>query len=347
MRAPLTDRYIQSLKPSQHLHWDLYLPCFGVWQGKYRTSFVILKNNKRQTIGHYPEYTLASARSMARKLLLSDTSPLTLAELVDEYIERHLIPNTRPATAKETERILRKYFYLDLPINTLSIRTITPILQGLAATPPTANQATAQIKGVLNYAVAQQHLDLNPLQGLKKPYRDTIRDRVLSDSEVKDLIDATDSHDPFHMIVRLLLMTGQRRQQIGKLRWDQIHATQIVWDRAEMKRHASHVIPITPAMQTHLDTQRKTSAYVFGTSTNWYHSTEALRAKLPHFKPWSLHDLRRTASTNLHRLGTLPHIVEHILHHAPPKISRTYNRHNFFQETKQALLKYHDWLGSL
>lgn len=115
-----------------------------------------------------------------------------------------------------------------------------------------------------------------------------------------------------------------------------------------MKANKSHSIPITKEMEQHLQCALPANGpYVFGPFRNWDTAINQIRAKLPHFPHWSLHSLRRTASTKMHQLGTLPHIVEHILHHSPPKMNAIYNRYNYFEETKAALQQYNTWLSKL
>src|SRR5688572_15367602 len=105
-RAALTDRYIQGIKSTDHsTHFDLYLPNFGIRCGKYAKTFVILKGNERKRIkiGRYGAISLREARDKARQLLSAETMPDTplFSQVLQEYVQNHLNPNTKPSSAKE------------------------------------------------------------------------------------------------------------------------------------------------------------------------------------------------------------------------------------------------------
>ena len=124
----------------------------------------------------------------------------------------------------------------------------------------------------------------------------------------------------FADIVRLLLLTGQRRNEIGGLRWSEIdlaaNVIRLPPERTKNKR--PHEVPLAPQAREIIERQRRRNdrEFLFGLTgfTGWAEGKAALdrRLRLP---PWRLHDLRRTCATGLAEIGVLPHIIEAILNH--------------------------------
>src|SRR5262249_34205525 len=142
--------------------------------------------------------------------------------------------------------------------------------------------------------------------------------RVLTDGELATLWTAL-PRDQFGDIVRLLVLTAQRREEIGGLRWDEIDLarTVIVLGSERTKNRRPHELPLSPTAVAILSAQPRVGPWVFGPNgqrrfANWSDP----KARLPALNAgWRLHDLRRTAATRMAELGTLPHVIEAILNH--------------------------------
>jgi len=161
------------------------------------------------------------------------------------------------------------------------------------------------------------------------------RDRVLTDKEVAAVYAAALSgDDSFSHIVALLVLTGQRCTEIGSLRWEWINEKDqtITLPASITKNKRAHTFPFGSMVAAVLARVPRTSEYVFPASrTNvrgkpttsfngWPKCKQAFDAKciIAH---WTLHDLRRTFSTNLAALGIPPHITERLLNHVSGTIS--------------------------
>ena len=177
------------------------------------------------------------------------------------------------------------------------------------------------------------------------------RDRVLSDQEIAQVWRSLPAGD-FGDIVRLLLLTGQRREEIGALQWSEVNLTDgvITLPPARVKNGRPHQVPLSKLALAILAARHSKSEgpAVFGRDgrdsfTNWSNTKAALDRKLgPSFQDWHLHDLRRTCATGMARLGINLPVIERVLNHVSRRfagIVGVYQRHDFADEKREALDK--------
>lgn len=351
----LTDLAVSKLSNAegQRTYWDTVLPGFGIRVGKRRKTWTILvgKHRQRITIGHWP-MPLKEARQKARAMLLRtyDDTPL-MEPTIGAYCTQHLQPNTRPSSAREFERLLRKHYsHLGQKrLSDVTPRDITAVIAALRETPTEGNNAYRAINAFFNWCTGQHLLSASPVQHIRLPYKLTERDRVLNDDELRQILRATAHTGQFSIITRLLIHTAQRREQIAALKHSYISADTITWPKEAMKGNRAHTIPITPAIRQLLSQCSTDGEYLFpsnkgGPFLNWERGKKTLNLSIPHFTP---HDYRRTTATNLRRLGVNSNTVEHLLHHKQPKVAGIYDRYLPLKEIEQALLLHDAWLTSL
>jgi integrase len=153
--------------------------------------------------------------------------------------------------------------------------------------------------------------------------------------------------DAYGAIVRLLILTGQRREEIGGLRFEEIGDGIIALPAGRAKNKRAHVIPLSAPAHTILAARPPRSEFVFGkVFTSWsrgkYLLDTALDTKLV---PWTLHDLRRSVATGMAELGVAPHIVEAVLNHVSGHkagVAGIYNRATYEKEKRAALATWAD-----
>ena len=186
------------------------------------------------------------------------------------------------------------------------------------------------------------------------------RERVLDDTEIRAIWNACQQND-FGRIVRLLILTGCRREEIGQLRWSEINmdtgVMTIPGTRTKNKRELQ--LPLSPAAIDILRSAKPAEgrAYVFGRSgtdsgfAGWAWtsspSTVALQARGKASEPYVLHDLRRTMRTGLGKLGIPPHIAELTINHAKGGIVAVYDRYSYQPQMKAALATWADHVTGL
>jgi integrase len=149
-------------------------------------------------------------------------------------------------------------------------------------------------------------------------------------------------------MVRLLIATGQRRDEVAQIQWQEIDLDKRLWTlaRERTKNDNAHEVPLNNVVLSILNTIPRHGAYLFSTnggstpSSNYSQNKRRLDSLLPGLPDWRLHDLRRTCATGLAKLGVPVHVTEALLNHKSGKISgiaAVYNRHDYKSEKIQAL----------
>lgn len=360
----LTEISVRNLRPpekGQVIYTDRTLPGFGVRCTPGSKSYVLTygTRRKRVTIGDVSLVSLKRARDKARTILATpkDEQPtLTFKSALDSFLALHVKPNNRRSTATETERLITKHFEPLYSRRLASLKTgdVLAITDGLltAGKPSEANHAFTAVKTLLRWAQGRGYLPHSPLEGARKPYRPVSRDRWLTDQELAKLLVTAQNQGVYGQLVLALLYTGQRLAQIVNLRRTWVEGDTLRFPAAIMKSGREHLIPIGPATQALLSARNTDPLFANkrGEPYNDLAQTHAALLKasgIPHF---TRHDLRRTYSTGMARLGVAPHIIERLLDHSTGTISGVaaiYNRHHFLPEMREAVERWERHLTSL
>jgi integrase len=289
----------------------------------------------------------ATERKMAIAEARAAAGALPLGHLLSDWQAIHLAAR-RPRYATEATRALRSAFrrYFDLPAASLSRAIVVKVLDTMSRKGSTAMAArtAAYGKAAYSWAVKRGTLSTNPFVNL--PVTPTERrERVLTDDELAAIWLATDDAGPFNGIVRLLLLTGQRRAEVAGMTWAELSDDLAMWtipaNRA--KNGATHIVPLSEPSQTLLRGVHKVSGLVFpglrGPFNGWSKAKASLDGKSA-VADWRLHDLRRTMATGLQRLGVRLEVTEQVLGHVSGTragIVGVYQRHDFALEKRAAL----------
>jgi integrase len=324
----------------------------------YLAQYRFQGHKRRIPLGSCRAVSLAKARDAVRAIMgdvargIDPTAErkkakvheaLTLAALLSDWQVLHL-SGKRPSYAAEAMRALRRAFknHLDLPAADLDRATAVQAIDAIArqGSPAMAAQTAAYGKVAYGWAVKRGALSVNPFINL--PVAPTVkRDRVLSDGELAAVWHATDVIGPFNIIVRLLILTGQRREEVAGMPWAELSGDLSSWTIPgnRTKNHRTHVVPLSEQAQVLLRGAPRFGELVFGVFANWTNSKAALNAKSG-VTAWRLHDLRRTAATGLQRLGVRLEVTEQVLNHVSGSragIVGIYQRHDFASEKRAAL----------
>src|SRR5262249_20688401 len=181
----------------------------------------------------------------------------------------------------------------------------------------------------------------------------------LSDDEIR-IIWKGCNDDDFGRIVRLLLLTGCRREEIAALRWNEVNldtkVLTIQGTRTKNHRTLELTLPALAIEVLQSCLRRTDRDYVFGSGKTGFmafsYCTMALRNRIieAEGKPlarWTLHDLRRTFRTGLGRLGVAPHIAELCINHVKGGVEAIYDRHRYQREIKAALALWADHVAAV
>jgi integrase len=281
------------------------------------------------SIGRYgAPWTVETARAKALELLgtlASGADPFaqslsgeTFGAEVERYLERKR-NSLKPRSFIEVQRYLQK---CAAPLHRLKLEEIdrrtVAVLLGQVETSSGAvarNRLRSSLSAFYAWAIQEGLTEVNPVQGTGKADEGNSRDRVLTLDELRKLWHGLgDGH--FADIVRLLLLTGQRRTEIGRLTWSEVDLDRklITLAPERVKNSKQHEVPLSTQVLAILQRQDRQTEFVFSKFMNWF----AGKAKLDQrvlIAPWTLHDLRRTCATQLGELGVQPHYIEAILNH--------------------------------
>jgi integrase len=279
---------------------------------------------------------------------------LTLGDASARYLDakRDVI---RPSTFKSTERHLNIHFgpLMPRPLTEIGRAEIAARLQEVVKQygRTAASRARSTLSTLFAWAMREGLCEANVVIATNDPLAniDNSRDRVLSDAELVKVWNAC-GEDDFGRIVRLLILTGCRRDEIGSLRWSEIDldAGTITIAAGRSKNRRAHVLTLPPMALDILRAipRRDGRDFVFGQRgggfSRWGAYTTALRDRLGDMPAWTLHDLRRTFRTGLGRLRIPSHIAELAINHTRGGIEAVYDRHTYQHEIASALAA---WAG--
>jgi integrase len=327
---------------------------------------------QRRTIGQYPAVSLGEARTRTREMLrlasegVDSRQPtcaaetrLTYGELVDAYYERHLQPNTK--SAKLIRANLRHQalsHLLTRPIAGIARAELIKALDGIVAagTPQAALNIHRKLKMLFTWAWKRDMIADNPCDRIPPPAKGVERDRVLSDdAEIVAVWHAAGQlHTPFRQMVRLLMLTGQRRSEVSTIRWSDISGDTWVIPRERVKKDRPHSVPLTQLAQQVLAELPRFVDGEYAISTcggrkpsSGYSKMKQQLDELAGIAPFTLHDLRRTVRSKLAELGVPREIARKVLNHEDGKVDRIYNRHEYLAEKREALERWERHLLAL
>jgi integrase len=329
----------------------------------------------RATIGGYPGTSLAAARGRALearqhveagndpRLIMAGqaTAGMTVTALVNAFLAD---PEKQELRSRaEIERRLRRNVLPiigDIKISELrkrDVRNVTdPMLKrGIKVE---ATRVFEDVRAVVRWAVQAEYLDANPLDGMAKPAAPTVRERVLSDDEIKTLwrgLPQTLAKSvQCQRIIKLCLVTGQRVGEVAGMHEDELNLKHRLWviPAARSKNGHAHAVPLSDLaigiIREAMAGNAAASGPIFpcgkGSLSPVAVARTILRANDGErfgFASWSAHDLRRTALDNLAKLGVLPHVIGHVANHrSVTKGSVTfahYVQHSYEPEKRAAL----------
>ena len=358
---------------TEALFWDPNCRGFGLralpsgrrtWLYQYRNEH---QRTRRMTLGDVsavsPEAARRAARLQAAKVAQgadpsAERKETRGAESLKSVIESYLQyagTRQRPRSFIETKRHLLKHSapLHHEPAEAVRRSQVAALLERLSKTsgPSAANRCRAALSAMWSWGLRTGHIefDINPVT-FTIPNPERSRSRTLTDEELRAIWSATEGESDYSRIVRLCILTGCRREEIGGLQWEEILADRLLIGASRMKAGSEHDVPLLPAIVAALPTRPEgANGKVFGRKqtgfSGWSNSKEALDLKLNkrdiEMQPWRLHDLRRTFSTRLHDAGAEPLVIEALLAHKQQGVAAVYNRASFRIARRDALERWH------
>ena len=186
-----------------------------------------------------------------------------------------------------------------------------------------ANRVRAALSRFFKWAISEAMIPSreNPVAGTEPRRGEIKRERVLTDEELRRVWEAAGGF-PYGAIIRLLLATGQRRNEVGGMRWSELDLEGRTWrlPKERTKGNRDHLVPLNDLALQVIEACPRIGDCVFATRketafAGWSQAKRRLDAKCG-VLDWRLHDLRRTVATGMQAAGVLPHTVAAVLNHS-------------------------------
>lgn len=368
----LTTKAVEAIKPTTDRREipDALLPGLYLivqpsgarsWAVRYRHNGA----PRKHTLGSYPKLDLKTARELGAKALRvaaegrdpghdkKQERGTTVGDVVAQFLDRHCRHNHSPRTLKESERLLRLYVlsrWSDRPARNISRAEVREMLDKLMAdgTPVLANRVHSITRKFFGWAAEHEIIPASPVAGLKAPAVEKSRDRVLTDQELRAVWNAAERADPIYgAMVRLLVLTGQRRGEVAGMEWAELDLKNRLWSLpgARTKNGRAHDVPLSRQAIAIINGLPRTSErYLFSptgnAAINGFGKPKDRLDVLCGFADWTVHDLRRTVASGMARLGIGLPTIERVLNHVSGSfagIVGVYQRHDFATEKRAAL----------
>jgi integrase len=284
----------------------------------------------------------------------------SLRALIEQFLaakERQL----RPRSFFEVKRYLTGGYFKPLhgmPIDTVTRHDVSARVVAIAreSGDPTAARAKGALSNFFVWARRMGLCEQNPTIDSAEPKPSPPRERVLSDNELRAVWHAC-GDDEYGKIIRLLILTGCRRAEIGDMAWSEIdlEAATFTVPARRSKNGRAHTLPLLSSALDIIKSvpQMATRDQLFGLRshgfTAWHEGKPALDERSG-VANWVVHDVRRSVATKMADIGVQPHIIEAVLNHYSGHragVAGTYNRSSYAREVKAALAMWADHLRML
>ena len=342
------------------------------WIAQYRRAGA----SRRMLIGLAEVVTADQARAKAKKVLaavaLGDDpqaekaerrtkDQVTMRAVVNEYIADRTSDWRAQTRHGVTLYLTGPYFRTlhGMAVDKITRRDVASRLIAIKRehSPIVAAAARAKLSAFFVWCLRQGLTEHNPVIGTEQPKRTASRDRVLSDDELATIWRSCNDGD-HGKIVRMMILTGCRRNEIGGMCWSEIAPDKSTWTlpAVRSKNKRALTLPVLPMMREILDTvpQMASRDQLFGQRSEkgfagWDKGKQSIDEGSG-VAGWRRHDLRRTVATRMADIGIAPHIIEAVLgHHGGFRagVAGVYNKSSYQREIRAALAQWHDHVRSI
>jgi integrase len=325
---------------------------------------------RRVTIGGFPNWTTGAARAKARELRrqvddggdprgefteLRDAP--TVDSLCDRFVREHL-PKRRPGTARNYTDLLdlhiRPFFGKHAKAADVSYSDIdklhTKVTQ--AGSPYAANRTVAVLSRMFSLAIRWGLRSDNPARGIERN-AETKRKRYLKGDEWVRLTEALAKHAnrQFANIIRVLILTGARKGEVLGMKWADLDLDRGTWSKpgSTTKQKTDHVVPLSVQVVQLLNDIETRGEFIFPSVGKTGHVTDIQR-------PWDalcksaaitglrIHDLRHSFASQLINSGHGLALIGALLGHSNPNTTARYS-HLFDDPQRAAVEKLSELVG--
>ena len=248
-----------------------------------------------------------------------------------------------------------------LPVDAVTRRLVSARLSEIVAQhgATAAARARQSLSAFFAWLISEGIASENPVIGTNNPGAHLrARDRVLTDGELRAIWTAC-RDDDFGRILRLLMLTAARRDEIGGLRWSEFDLDRgllsIPGTRTKNHHPLKLTLPLAAISFLEAAPRHEGRDLIFGGGQGpfsaWSYSTLSLATRIVDpIAAWRIHDICRTVATGMAQLGVQPHIIEAVINHRSGHkagVAGIYNRATYEPEIARALALWAEHLSSI
>jgi integrase len=373
-RQTLSDLGVAALKPSakRYVFPDPEMPghYIRVTPNGAKSYVAVARGpNGKQiwaTIGTAPLLDVGEARERAREAIKAikagadRAGPQSFESVGNEWYKRHVLAKgLRSATG------LRRNLDNHL-ISRWSGRDFASIRRGDVAKlldqvedssgPVAADQTLSLIRNICNWYTSRNENYTSPVvRGMRRTIpKERARKRILDDNELRAVWKQAEANGVFGALVRLGLLTAQRRMKLAAMRWEDVTIDGEWKIPAEARAKGTGESLVLP--QVAIDIIRSqprfgSNPFVLasreGRHITSFSQLKALFDQKVKIAAWTIHDLRRTARSLMSRAGVGSDVAERVMGHALQGVEGIYDRHDYREEKAQALRQLAALIGNI
>jgi integrase len=392
MRGKINKRSVDALRPraKEYLLWDSELRGFGVKVTPEGRKVYLIQYRmggrgfptRRFTLGTHGHLTPDAARTAAENRLHDvrhGVDPMaekkaaksdTVDQLIKDFVKSRKVKGQR--SIDETERLLNREVlskWKGRPVGSITRGDVNNLIDDISGRGAStmANRTLSHLKTMFNWAADRGTIKDSPCKGIDAPHQEVSRERTHTTSELMEIWKAADAMGyPFGPAIKLLILTGQRREEVAGMRRGELDLEACIWTlpghrTKNGKAHDIHLSALAVEVIKSIP-EKKGVDLVFSTTgetpiSGWGRAKATIDAKIYNARQeaatkagsdaqaapmdhWTFHDLRRTFATGLNNLHVLPHVADRILNHVSKKkggVMAVYNRAEYGTERKAAM----------
>ena len=370
----LTDKFVASVKAPKDVvqvdYFDASHPALALRVGHREKTWTLHHRDhgklQRMTLGRYPEMTLAAARDMWRlhrkaraegKVLVAVNAPSKAAVVIVSDVAAQYLEAWRRDKRANSIRNVERHFKIEIlpawgerDIRSIVKHDVLSLFDGITGRGAIvqARRVYATLATFFRWCRKRDLILVNPMEGLSRKDlgSESSRDRVLTDAELAKLlayVRGANTYDPFLAATHFLIFSGNRKEEVAGLRWDEINGDVIAFPAERMKNRLPFDLPLTPHLRAILDSVPRIAGcpYVFTSNGEmpikaWNHAKQRIDAGSG-VTNWQHRDLRRTMQTGLQPLGFPEDVIDACIAHVKTGVKKVYQRHKYAAEKRAAL----------
>ena len=379
--------------------WDTDLRGFGLRITPRGVKSYVLQYRlkglpaRRTTLGgHGNPWTTDTARKEAERMIIRvrqgvdpveedrrarrEAETLAFDAYADSFVELYLKENWKDSW-KSGQGVLNnvKPSFRGRSLPSIKRNDVAALLDQYADRPGMKKLTHSVLRKLFNWAADRGDIEISPIISMKAPRAVAARRRVLTHEElVCAWLASADMGDIWRPLIRLLIVTLQRRDEVASLDWSELDLDNAMWElpAERAKNDETHRVPLSGLALDELRSLTPKARGLVFTSTGttsvsgFSDAKEKLDARMLtimreradergedseiELVPWRFHDLRRTGTTNLQALGVPVEVTEAVLNHISGTrggVAGVYNRFRYDPEKRRALDTWSTHLGRL